>query len=316
MKLRRLASGLWLVSLAAACGGVSDDSAPEPGGAAGALGGGGSSGFAGGVVDAGWAAAGGWSGASGSSAVAGGAGTAASAGVAAVDASSPDASPPPDLCAGKSDGKYCGAVLGGGKAKLFTCDAGVTSNTKTCENGCFNGTYRDKCKANCCLGKPPGYIPVNGGWNDCPYSGSGRQHMAIDYTSAKNTPIPAGMDAVVQFIRAKGDPNCYTSGGCSLACKASGDYIVLRAACGDPKKPGNDFFVRYHHINKVKKGIKVGDKVARGDTIAFVGDSGCATGPHIHLMTATFKKGKYKTGTSPNFFSCGTTVNPATRRCK
>jgi murein DD-endopeptidase MepM/ murein hydrolase activator NlpD len=139
--------------------------------------------------------------------------------------------------------------------------------------------------------------------------------MAIDFTSPLNTPIPAGMDAVVQYIRYKNDPKCYANGTCTQACLLSGDYIVLKASCGDPKKPANDLYVRYHHINKVEKGIKVGDKVGRGEIIAYVGQSGCATGPHVHLMTASFKKGTYKVGQDPPFWSCSTSVNPATRFC-
>jgi murein DD-endopeptidase MepM/ murein hydrolase activator NlpD len=235
---------------------------------------------------------------------------------AAADAAEVDAAPV-DPCAGEPNGTVCGGSIGAGAGTLVTCSAGQTEAQKTCANGCFNGTYGDQCKAPCCLKKPPGYIPPNGGWNACPYSGSGREHSAIDYTSDLNTEIPAGMDAVVHYIRFNDDPQCYnfSTGSCSASCLASGDFVVLRAVCGDPKKPDNDLFIRYHHINKVKKGLKVGDKVARGDLIAFVGKSGCATGAHIHLQTATFPKGKYKTGQLPSFGVCGSTVNPATRMC-
>jgi murein DD-endopeptidase MepM/ murein hydrolase activator NlpD len=165
------------------------------------------------------------------------------------------------------------------------------------------------------LTKPPGSIPQAGGWNACPYSGSGREHMAVDYTSALGTPIPAGLDSVIQHIRFNGDPKCYAN-GCTSACLASGDFIVLKSACGDPKKPENDLFVRYYHISAVKKGLSVGDKVKKGEIIGFVGESGCATGPHVHLQTATFPKGTYKKGERPLFGSCQSTIDPSTRLCK
>lgn len=176
----------------------------------------------------------------------------------------------------------------------------------------------DAGNAPCCLTKPPGTVPTNGGWNDCPYSGSGRQHAAIDYSSKKGTPIPAGMDGVVQYVRNQNDPKCYNAAteSCSTACLASGDFIMIKSACGDPLKPGNDFYVRYHHIDGVKSGIKVGSVVKKGDIIAFVGDSGCATGPHVHLQTGTFAKGKYKVGELPVFYDCKYLVNPSTRYCK
>jgi len=176
----------------------------------------------------------------------------------------------------------------------------------------------DAGAAPCCLTKPPGTIPTNGGWNDCPYSGSGRQHAAIDYSSKKGTPIPAGMDGVIQYVRNQNDPKCYNEAtqSCSTACLSSGDFIMIKSACGDPLKPGNDFYVRYHHIDGVKAGIKVGSVVKKGDIIAYVGDSGCATGPHVHLQTATFAKGKYKVGENPVFYDCKYLVNPSTRYCK
>ena len=95
----------------------------------------------------------------------------------------------------------------------------------------------------------------------------------------------------------------------------AGNTIVLKAACGDPLKPANDLFLRYHHINGVAAGIKVGSKVARGTTIAKVGDSGCAFGAHIHFQVATHPKGKYAQGTLPNFYDCATTKDPTTRLC-
>lgn len=320
MKRQSWSSGLLvIVVVAVGCGDAADEVAAGSGGGAGASGAG--FGLDAGIAGANWAGAAGSAGANdagaaGSSGMGGSAGAGGSAGQSGAGAGSAGAGPGADLCSGKKDGKYCGGALGGNKAHLYTCASGATSANKSCANGCFNGTYEDKCAAQCCLGKPPGSIPTNGGWNDCPYSGSGRQHMAVDFTSPLNTPIPAGMDAIVQYVRYKNDPSCYKNGGCTAACLASGDYIVLRAACGDPKKPANDLFVRYHHINKVEKGIKVGDKIARGDIIAYVGQSGCATGPHVHLMTASFKKGTYKTGANPSFFSCGNAVNPNTRFCK
>ncbi|MBI3205870.1 MAG: M23 family metallopeptidase [Myxococcales bacterium] len=233
------------------------------------------------------AATGGASGAAGAGGSAGAGGAAGSAGAAG---GGPDAASAVDA-----------AAEGGGP------DAGASDSGAT-----------DAGAAPCCLTKPPGTVPTNGGWNDCPYSGSGRQHAAIDYSSKKGTPIPAGMDGVVQYVRNKNDPKCYdpVTESCSTACLSSGDFIMIKSACGDPLKPGNDFYVRYHHIDGVNAGLAVGSVVKKGDIIAFVGDSGCATGPHVHLQTATFAKGKYKVGELPVFYDCKYLVNPSTRYCK
>lgn len=44
---------------------------------------------------------------------------------------------------------------------------------------------------------------------------------------------------------------------------------------------GNGLKTRYAHNQKNQK-VRVGDKVRRGDTVAFVGSSGNVTGPHVH----------------------------------
>jgi len=163
------------------------------------------------------------------------------------------------------------------------------------------------------LEMPPGAIPWRGEWNACPYNGSGREHAALDYTSRKWTPLEAGLDGTIQYVRYERDPRCHVDGAsCTAACLASGDYLVLKAACGDPGKPGNELFVRYFHIAGVRRGLKVGDTVARGEVIAYVGDSGCASGAHVHLQLATFKAGTYALGKPPLFGDCASTLNPAT----
>ena len=278
----RLAAPVFALLVGAvACGG-SDDGEPIPPASGGA--------------DSGSAAAGGTAagGSGGTSASAGAGGTAGLAGAAGA--------------AGAA------AAAGSGGA----ADGGSPDASGASDSGTTDSSTSDASAPACCLAKPPGNIPTNGGWNDCPYSGSGRQHAAIDFSSPKGTPIPAGMDGVVQFVRNNGDPKCYdpVKQTCSDACLKSGDFIMLKAACGDPLQPNNDFYVRYHHISGVKSGIKVGSKVQKGDIIAYVGDSGCATGPHVHLATATFKKGSYSVGQNPVFYDCKYLVNPSTRFCK
>jgi murein DD-endopeptidase MepM/ murein hydrolase activator NlpD len=69
----------------------------------------------------------------------------------------------------------------------------------------------------------------------------------------------------------------------------------------------------------VKDGLQVGDKVARGDIVAYVGNSGCSTGPHIHFQVASVPRvngaSKYKVGELVNFEDCVYVVDPETRYC-
>ncbi len=45
---------------------------------------------------------------------------------------------------------------------------------------------------------------------------------------------------------------------------------------------GYDYKTLYGHISKFKKGLRRGSVVNRGDVIAFVGNTGKSTGPHLH----------------------------------
>jgi murein DD-endopeptidase MepM/ murein hydrolase activator NlpD len=54
-----------------------------------------------------------------------------------------------------------------------------------------------------------------------------------------------------------------------------GNYIVI--------DHNNGYYTLYAHMNKFASGLKVGDTVARGQLIGYVGSTGYSTGPHIHF---------------------------------
>ncbi|MEG2321992.1 MAG: M23 family metallopeptidase [Bacilli bacterium] len=54
-----------------------------------------------------------------------------------------------------------------------------------------------------------------------------------------------------------------------------GNYIVI--------DHNNDYYTLYAHMNKFASNIKVGDTVARGQQIGYVGSTGQSTGPHLHF---------------------------------
>ena len=45
---------------------------------------------------------------------------------------------------------------------------------------------------------------------------------------------------------------------------------------------GSKYTTLYAHLNSYNKKIRVGKKVKQGQSIAYVGSSGLATGPHLH----------------------------------
>ena len=87
-----------------------------------------------------------------------------------------------------------------------------------------------------------------------------KAHNGVDYAAKRNTPIKASGDGFVQFI---GRQRGY---GRTIEIKHGGNIKTL-----------------YAHLERFNDRLKVGDKVKQGDIIGYVGDSGDATGPHLHF---------------------------------
>ena len=93
-----------------------------------------------------------------------------------------------------------------------------------------------------------------------PVLGVWKQHKGTDYAASQGTPVRAIGDGVV--IRA-GWGNGY------------GNVLELRHR--------NGFVTRYGHLRGFASGIHVGSRVTIGQTVAYVGSTGLATGPHLHF---------------------------------
>jgi murein DD-endopeptidase MepM/ murein hydrolase activator NlpD len=107
-------------------------------------------------------------------------------------------------------------------------------------------------------------MPVNGvvsspqGWRHDPFNGENRYHAGTDIAAPAGTPI-----------RAVADGRVIESGTKS----GYGNTVVIETQ--DGRK------MLYAHNNQ--NFVQVGDMVSRGDTIAEVGSTGRATGPHVHF---------------------------------
>ena len=87
-----------------------------------------------------------------------------------------------------------------------------------------------------------------------------KAHNGVDYAAKRNTPVKASGDGVISFIG-----------------RQSGYGRT------DEIKHGGNIKTLYAHLERFNTKLKVGSKVKQGEIIAFVGDSGQATGPHLHF---------------------------------
>lgn len=94
-----------------------------------------------------------------------------------------------------------------------------------------------------------------------------RPHQAIDYAAPTGTPVVAVGDGQVTFSG--------TWGG-------YGRMVEIRHDDG--------YVSRYAHFSKIPQEIRVGRPVNRGEVVGYVGQTGHATGPHLHFEM--LKKGR------------------------
>jgi murein DD-endopeptidase MepM/ murein hydrolase activator NlpD len=101
--------------------------------------------------------------------------------------------------------------------------------------------------------------PVAGPYTDLFGPRGNRFHSGIDYPGSTRTRVTAAASGRVTFAG-------WSSGGWG--------YLVTIAH-------GNGIRTMYSHLSRV--GVRVGQRVAVGQTIGRVGASGRATGPHLHF---------------------------------
>ena len=87
-----------------------------------------------------------------------------------------------------------------------------------------------------------------------------KAHNGVDYAAKRNTPVQASGDGIISFV---GEKSGY---GRTVEIKHGGNIKTL-----------------YAHLERFNSRAKVGSKVKQGEIIAYVGDSGWATGPHLHF---------------------------------
>ena len=106
--------------------------------------------------------------------------------------------------------------------------------------------------------------------------GGGRGHQGQDMFAACGTPLVAVRDAVVQHVASH---------------SAAGNYVVLQDSAGRS--------YAYMHMRS-KALVERGDRVTQGQRVGFVGQTGRASGCHLH----------FELWTAPGWYSGGHAVDP------
>jgi len=101
-------------------------------------------------------------------------------------------------------------------------------------------------------------LTSNYGWRSDPFTGAARHHGGIDLRAAYGQSVPAAAEGTVVEAGENG---------------AYGMTLVLEHAGG--------LRTRYAHLSAAD--VSVGDRVLQGQEIGRVGQSGRATGPHLHF---------------------------------
>lgn len=86
-----------------------------------------------------------------------------------------------------------------------------------------------------------------------------RAHKGVDYAARTGTPVKSAGDGVISFRGRKG---------------GYGQVMII--------KHGEHYETLYAHLSKFKNGLENGDTVRQGEVIGYVGQTGLATGPHLH----------------------------------
>jgi murein DD-endopeptidase MepM/ murein hydrolase activator NlpD len=92
-----------------------------------------------------------------------------------------------------------------------------------------------------------------------PFQRSWRAHSGVDFAAPTGTRVRAAGDGVVEFAGLKA---------------GYGNMVVVRHR--------GQYSTVYAHLSRFAPGAQRGARLAQGDVVGFVGQTGWATGPHLH----------------------------------
>jgi murein DD-endopeptidase MepM/ murein hydrolase activator NlpD len=112
------------------------------------------------------------------------------------------------------------------------------------------------------LSTPVDFARISSGFNlnrKHPVLNRIRAHKGVDYAARTGTPVKATGNGEIAFLGRKG---------------GYGQVVII--------KHGDHYETVYAHLSKYKNGLQEGSMVRQGEIIGFVGQTGLATGPHLH----------------------------------
>lgn len=112
----------------------------------------------------------------------------------------------------------------------------------------------------------PYSVPISDGWGArvSPCQGCSTYHQGVDFTPGVGSPIYAIADGVVSFH--------------SDTDRGLGNNVMISHVIN-----GQHIDSVYAHMLTGSSKLQVGDAIKVGDFIGFVGETGSATGPHLHF---------------------------------
>lgn len=86
-----------------------------------------------------------------------------------------------------------------------------------------------------------------------------RSHNGVDFAAPTGTPVKAASDGTIEYVGSQ---------------RGYGNIVVIAHR--------NQYDTAYAHLNGFARGLRRGQAVSQGDIIGYVGQTGWATGPHLH----------------------------------
>jgi murein DD-endopeptidase MepM/ murein hydrolase activator NlpD len=132
----------------------------------------------------------------------------------------------------------------------------------------FNGSYYDEkgiSLKRAMLASPLKFTPrISSGFTHRrmhPILGTNRAHLATDYAAPTGSPVVAVANGVVTF---------------SGWDQGYGNLVRIKHASG--------LTSGYAHLSRISAGVRSGRSIKQGELLGLVGQTGLATGPHLHFM--------------------------------